>query len=338
MAMTASPCYCRGTLILTETGELPIEELTIGQRVVTLSGEARPIKWIWHRSYDGRLIAGENSLLPVRFADGALADSIPTGDLLISPEHHLYVDECFTQVRYLINGATITSLESINDLEYYDIELETHDVILAQGTPSETFVGNRAKFTNASEYYSFYPNDSRQIFPRYASYLHPNAPKMTFIRAALMRRAQVLGYRLDSDPDLHVIAASGIIRPAAIIGRVYRFLIPDGKGGLWLASRSTVPADITPADRDVRRLGIPVERIVLRDALLSLEKQHGDPALRDGFHKDEASCRWTEGRGRLPMEWLQTFVGAFTLEVHLAPSDLLYLAAPKAAPPAGGSG
>jgi len=327
MAITASPCYCRGTLILTEEGELPVEELGIGHRVVTFTGEARPIKWIWHRSYDGRLIIGNHALLPVRFADGALADAMPTGDLLISPEHHIYLDKSFVQASYLVNGATITQLETIEHLEYYHIELDKHDVIIAQGTPTETFVGNTQKFTNNIEYSVFYPNRSRRTFPRYARYPHRNAPQMTAIRVALMRRAQALGYRLDIDPDLHVIAGSGIIRPAAVSGRTYRFLIPDRNVELYLASRSTVPADVVPGDRDVRRLGVPIERIVLCDAVQSIEKQHGDPALHDGFHNDEASFRWTDGRGRLPSAWAQTFAGAFTLEVYLAPSGLPYLTA-----------
>src|SRR5256714_1765503 len=63
--VTVIACYCRGTLILTPAGELPVEELAIGDRIVALAGEERPIRWIGYRAYDGRFIPRNRQVLPI---------------------------------------------------------------------------------------------------------------------------------------------------------------------------------------------------------------------------------------------------------------------------------
>ena len=79
-----APCYCRGTLILTKRGEVGIEDLAIGEMVVTISGDAKPIKWIGRRSYAGPLITGNRAVLPIVVRAGALAPDIPVRDNPIS--------------------------------------------------------------------------------------------------------------------------------------------------------------------------------------------------------------------------------------------------------------
>jgi hypothetical protein len=94
-----------------------------------------------------------------------------------------------------------------------------------------------------------------------------------------------------------------------------------------------VPAETVADSRDIRPLGVPVERVVLSDANLSIEAWHGHEALCDGFHDDETTHRWTDGRARLPEAWLRPFSGDVTVELHLFPSELRYpIAAPVTAP------
>ncbi len=152
-------CYVTGTRIRTETGERPVETLAIGDRVVTLSGALRPIRWIGHRSYRGRFLAARLDHMPVRIAAGALADGIPARDLYVSPKHAMFIDGVLVPAAALVNGASIAHVRAADEIGYWHVELETHDVLLAEGAPSESFIDDdsRAIFHNAGDYAVRYP-------------------------------------------------------------------------------------------------------------------------------------------------------------------------------------
>ncbi len=152
------PCYCAGTLILTDRGEVAVEDLAIGDRVVTASGQMRPIHWIGWRSYAGRFLAGRRHLLPVRIRAGALGGGLPRRDLLISPRHAMFLDGLLVPACELINGITIVQDTQCRSVQYFHVELDTHDVILAEGAPSETFLDDdsRGLFHNAGDYAARY--------------------------------------------------------------------------------------------------------------------------------------------------------------------------------------
>jgi Hint domain-containing protein len=324
--LSTAACYRRGTLIETPDGEVPIEELAIGDEVVTFAGEPRRVRWIGRRAYDGRFIAGNRAVLPIRIMSGALADGVPARDLYLSPEHSLYIDGVLVQAAHLVNGATIVQVDAVEEVEYFHIELDTHDVIFADGAPAETYVDcdNRFMFQNAGEFAGLYSDNKRPVWDFCAPRLERGSPELTATRAALLERAEGLGYTLDSDPDLHLIADGEIVPAQRVLGAVHRFDIPAGSTAVWLASRSVVPAETDAASRDIRRLGVAVERLVLCDGDLSIEAWHGHPGLYEGFHDDEATHRWTNGLGRLPEALLRLFDGAFALELHLASTALGY--------------
>jgi hypothetical protein len=180
-------CFGRGTLILTASGEVAVEDLAIGDRVVTASGALAPIKWLGHRAYDGRFIAGNRDVLPVRIAAGALGPGLPARDLWLSPEHALYLDGALVAACLLVNGTTIVHADSVERLEYFHIELVSHDVIIAEGVPTESYVecDNRGMFQNAAEFALLYPDDRASAGGFCAPRLAPDAAELAPIRAAL---------------------------------------------------------------------------------------------------------------------------------------------------------
>jgi microcystin-dependent protein len=157
-----TPCYCPGTLIKTARGDAPVEALKIGDEVMTASGVMRPIKWIGRRSYAGRFVMGRKDILPVCIKAGALDANVPRRDLWISPHHAMYFEDprggVLIEAKNLVNGTSIVQAEQADKVEYVHVELDTHDVIIAEGALSETYLDedNRLMFHNAQDYHARY--------------------------------------------------------------------------------------------------------------------------------------------------------------------------------------
>ncbi len=187
-------CYATGTLIRTPTGDTPIETLRIGELVLTHTGAARPIRWIGRRGYAGRFAARNPDVMPVLISAGALDDALPRRDLMVSPLHAMYLDGVLVPAIDLVNGVSIIQLVSIERVDYVHLELDSHDVILAEGAPSETFVDDdsRGMFHNAADYNERYPDAERKP----AVYCAPRVTEgyaLEAIRRRIAERAGLIG-------------------------------------------------------------------------------------------------------------------------------------------------
>jgi hypothetical protein len=187
------PCYCRGTLILTDQGEVVVEELQIGNRLITHSGAGRPLKWIGRRSYSRRFAARNREVLPVMIRAGALAEGLPRRDLFVSPLHAMYIDKVLIPAAALVNGISILQVETVDQVEYFHLELETHDIIIAEGAALESFVDDdsRGMFHNAAEYEALYPAALR-LPARYCAPRVEDGAAFETVRRRLAARARRL--------------------------------------------------------------------------------------------------------------------------------------------------
>jgi hypothetical protein len=190
------PCYCRGTLIAAEHGDVPVERLVIGDEVMTASGALRPIKWIGRRSYGGRFVLGQEDILPICFKAGALDDNIPRRDLWISPHHAMYLEGVLIEARDLINGVSVVQAKRVEKVEYFHIELDSHDVIIAEGSLSESFIDDdsRGMFHNAHEYRETH-GDAPAAPARYCAPRLDHGYEVEAARAKIEQRA---GLRTDA--------------------------------------------------------------------------------------------------------------------------------------------
>ena len=148
-------CFLSGTNILTPGGEVRIDDLRIGDFVSTVTGESQPIKWIGRmrrKNEHGWL----SDALPVRIVRSAFADGTPHRDLYISQSHAVYLGGMLISAVSLVNGSTIALVRPESDvLDYFQIELESHNALFAEGAPCESFLvapGRHEAFDNYQEY------------------------------------------------------------------------------------------------------------------------------------------------------------------------------------------
>src|SRR6476620_11294863 len=170
-------CYLRGTNIRTTKTGRRVEELNIGDLVVTLSGESKPIKWIGRQRFEKKSECWPADVEPVRIRRFALDERTPHRDLYLSPNHALYIDGVLIPAIYLVNGTSIVQAmpEGVEEIEYFHIELETHEVIFAEGGAAETLLVMkerealadliREKFDNFAERKQLYGNDAGAMAP-----------------------------------------------------------------------------------------------------------------------------------------------------------------------------
>jgi hypothetical protein len=157
---TSLVCFMTGTLITTPDGAVPVEALAIGDPVLTSDGETKPVMWIGRQTVSRRF-ADPLRVLPIRIRAGALAENMPSRDLLVSPDHALLVDGVLIQAGALVNGVSIVRETRVPEIyTYYHVELADHSLILAENVPAETFVDNveRMAFDNWDEHLALYPN------------------------------------------------------------------------------------------------------------------------------------------------------------------------------------
>ena len=136
-------CYVAGTGIATARGEVPVEDLQAGDTAILAAGGTAPIVWIGHRR--------ARRADPVRVVTGAFGPGLPARDLVLSPEHALFLDDHLVPVQALVDGVSVIR-EAWERVTYHHVELDRHGVLLAKGVPAESYLdtGNRASFANGA--------------------------------------------------------------------------------------------------------------------------------------------------------------------------------------------
>jgi hypothetical protein len=309
-------CFCANTQILTPSGERPVQDLAVGDMVTTHTGATRPIVWIGI----GKVLATRgrrNAATPVIVRKGALTDNVPNRDLRVTKGHAFLLDDVLIPVEFLVNHRSIAWDDRAQEVELYHIELDTHDVLVANGAPAESYRddGNRWLFRNANSGWGLRP-------------LQPCAPVLTggpLVDATWCRLLDRAGPRpgapLTDDPDLHLLADGERLDMIARTGEARVFTLSAVPSVLRIVSRAAAPAELGLA-RDPRVLGVALQRVTVRKGRLLTVIEAIDDQFTSGFHAFETDngFRWTNGDATLPTEMFAGFIGPLELVLHIGGS------------------
>ena len=145
------PCFVTGSRILTASGERNIEDLRVGDLLKTADGRYEPIRWIGKKNISPRHLRNNPRLRPILIWAGALGKNLPKQDLVVSPQHRMVVrskisERMFGPMDVLVAAKRLLVLPGIdviiNDapITYYHVLLDNHEVIFANGAPTESLL------------------------------------------------------------------------------------------------------------------------------------------------------------------------------------------------------
>ena len=182
-------CFVKGTLIETELGDVPIEQLRVGDFIRTRDNGFQPVRIVHTRTLTTETLQSNPSLFPVRINAGALAQGLPRRDLWVSQQHRMLLNrpwfsvlfdepEAMVRAKSLTYGTPIASIDTLlASVSYYHLVFDDHQIVFSEGAPSESFhPGKMALSSLTSEALAeFY-----DIFPRIrVGETHPEAPYAT---------------------------------------------------------------------------------------------------------------------------------------------------------------
>ncbi|WP_339077652.1 Hint domain-containing protein [Acetobacter sp. AC2005] len=314
-------CFLAGSLIETPEGLRKIEDMQVGDAVCIYADGKKKVS---HVTWAGHAPVQVNTALkqdeagyPIRIIANALADNVPSTDLLITPEHCLFFDGKFVPARMLVNGGSIFYDTSITSYEYYHIETAQHSIIKANGVLTESYLdtGNRAAFQQSGTVVTIGRSAPAK------SWEHDAAAPLCVDRAFVEPLFHVLNYRKNSvagchatpaavetttNPDLHLVTQSGaIVHPMRCTTHHYSFMLPPNTQSVRIVSRASRPADVIgPFVDDRRYMGVAIADIQLLSAddkhAITVHLQAEKPA---GWYATEpAGCVWTNGDALLPLD------------------------------------
>ncbi len=143
------PCFTPGSLIATPKGERLVEDLQIGDKIITRDNGIQEIRWVGEKKLDWRSLAANPHLSPILIKKGALGNDLPERDMMVSPNHRMLVAndktalyfeerEVLAAAKHLVDNHDILQAE-VMTTRYLHFMFDYHQIVLADGAWTESF-------------------------------------------------------------------------------------------------------------------------------------------------------------------------------------------------------
>ncbi|AGI66802.1 metalloprotease domain-containing protein [Octadecabacter antarcticus 307] len=173
-------CFAEGTLITTAGGEIPIEDLQVGDLIQTLDSGLQPLRWIGRRHLDAHKLAESDNLRPIRISHNVIGHENCDRDLVVSPQHRILIasrvaERMFGSTEVIVAAKHLLAIEGVDiatDLKhvtYFHILLDEHAIVYANKVPAESlYLGHQAQLSlsaaGRAEIFALFPEVASPSF------------------------------------------------------------------------------------------------------------------------------------------------------------------------------
>lgn len=142
-------CFTPSTRLATIRGEVAVEKLREGDRVITRDNGIQSLAWVGKRDLSARNLTDQPDLNPVHIRKGSLGNGVPERDMIVSPNHRMLMtshvaNAMFGEREVLVSAKYLSGLDGITQIltpsvQYIHLMFEQHEIVLADGAWTESF-------------------------------------------------------------------------------------------------------------------------------------------------------------------------------------------------------
>ncbi|GAA6207333.1 hypothetical protein NBRC116601_06260 [Cognatishimia sp. WU-CL00825] len=146
---TIVPCFTPGSQIATELGLKNVEDIEVGDRIITRDHGSQPVRWVGRRDLTKPELIKSPFLRPILIQAGALGADLPHKDMLVSPNHRILISdqkaqmllgdsEVLVAAKHLVGSEGITRAD-VSEISYIHLLCDRHEILWSDGIWSESF-------------------------------------------------------------------------------------------------------------------------------------------------------------------------------------------------------